>query len=81
LIISVVWLSISIALLGVLGCQAVGPSASRVSVQGLTSSLDSTTSRSSRTKLVALKLDRILLFKIALLYTARNVAKKAFLLI
>jgi hypothetical protein len=30
LIISVVWLSISTALLGVLGCQAVGPGASGV---------------------------------------------------
>jgi hypothetical protein len=66
-------------LLGVLGCQAVGPGAGGVGVQGLTSSLDSTTSRSSGTKPVAQKLDKILLFEIALSYTARNVARKALL--
>jgi hypothetical protein len=49
--------------------------------QGLTSSFNSTTSRSSRTKLVAQKLDKILLFEIALLYIVRNVARKVLLLI
>jgi hypothetical protein len=36
-------------------------------------------SDTSRTKLVAWKLDKILLFEIALSYTARNVARKVLL--
>ena len=50
-------------MLGVLGCQGVGPSGGGVGVRGFTSSLDSTTSGLSGTKPVALKLDRILSFE------------------
>jgi hypothetical protein len=72
-------MSISIALVDILGCQLVRPGKGGVGVRGSTSSLDSTDSRLSGTKPVALKLDRMLLFKIALLYTGQNVAKKALL--
>ena len=69
LTISVIWLSILIALVSVLGCQSAGLSRGGVGVRGLTSSLDSTTSGLSGTRPVALKLNKMLLFKIALLYT------------
>jgi hypothetical protein len=68
-------------LLSILGCQVVDPGSSRVSVRGFTSSLDITTSGSSGTKLVALKLDWILSFENDLLNTGLKASRKALLLI
>ena len=79
LIISVVWASISQALLDVFGCQVVGLGAGGVGVRGFTSSFDSTTSGSSRTKPVAQKLDVIFPFKNAFSNTYAKAARKAFL--
>jgi hypothetical protein len=76
-----VWTSTSQALLGVVGCQALGPGAGGVGVRGLTLSLDSTTFGLSEARAVTLELDVISSDEKARSCTFIYASKKAILLI